>query len=158
MAMLFSLLTIGLFGCGKTTTAVAHTTEDITAVAISRSGCMDQSCNYFFWLRAEEDTWLLNATCFIRRNEIEGVETELIGCPITAEEVNECMSLLEENDSITYVEKHKSTKQNHAVDADVESIVLTFSDGTQCVSSKTQAVLGEFFYNLTEKYADDSAS
>lgn len=157
MAMLLSLLTIGiggLWGCSNTPTVASHTPEEITAVAISYAG-MDRSVNYSFWLRNEADTWLFDATCFIHQNE---VETELVGCPITAEEKDACMSILVENDTITYVEDHASTKQNHAADAESTSIVLTFSDGTQCMASGTQPALGAFFYSLAETYADAGAS
>lgn len=157
MAMLFSLLTIGIGGlwsCSKAPAPASHTPEEITAVAISYAG-MDRSVNYSFWLRNEADAWLFDATCFIHQNE---VETELVGCPITAEEKDACVALLVENDTITYVENHSSTNQNHAADAESTSIVLTFSDGTQCVASGTQPALEAFFYSLAETYADAGSS
>lgn len=157
MAMLLSLLTIGIGGlwsCSKVPTPASHTPEEITAVAISYAG-MDRSVNYSFWLRNEADAWLFDATCFIHQNE---VETELVGCPITAEEKDACVALLVENDTITYVENHSSTNQNHAADAESTSIVLTFSDGTQCVASGTQPALEAFFYSLAETYADAGSS
>lgn len=157
MAMLLSLLTVGiagLWGCSKTPTPASHTTEEITAIAIAHAG-MDRSYNYSFGLRLEGDAWLFSATCFIHQNE---VEAELVSCPISAEEIEMCMSLLVENDTITYVENHTSTKQHHAADAESNSIVLTFSDGTQCEASVTQSALTPFFYSLAEKYADADVS
>lgn len=157
MAMLFSLLTIGIGGlwsCSQAPASTSHTPEEITAVAISYAG-MDRSVNYSFWLRKEADEWLFDATCFIHQNE---VETELTGCAITAEEKDACMALLVENDTITYVETHASKTQNHAADAESTSIALTFSDGAQCVASGTQPALEAFFYSLAEAYADAGSS
>lgn len=156
-AMLFSLLTIGFGGlccCGKTPAAVSHTTDELTAVSISYAG-MDRSYNYSFGLHSDADVWLFEAACFINQNE---VEIELTSCPITAEEADECMSILAENDLIAYVENHKSTKQVYAPDMESKSLALTFSDGTQYTVSETQSELKAFFYGLAEKYANADSS
>lgn len=153
-AILLSLLTVGiggLWGCDKTPAPAAHTAEEITAVAVSHSG-MDRSYNHSFYLRTEADEWLFDAACFTCQHE---VETELVDCPVTAEEIDECMSVLTENDIIAYVENHSSAKKNnHASDAESSSIALTFSDGTQCIAEASRVALETFFYDLAERYAD----
>lgn len=160
-AVLLSLLSIGiggLFGCSKSPTDTAHTTNDITAVAISYSG-MNRSSNYSFCLRSDSNEWLLDAECFIQDKE---VERALSGCPVTAEEVDECMTVLMDNDTIGCVKKHKSMDFLHTLfnvsDDENESIVLTFSDGTQCAASISQPTLEAFFYSLAEKYAQSENS
>lgn len=154
-AVLFSLLTIGIGGlCGCGNPPAVHTTEELTAVSISHAG-MDRSYNYSFGLHSDADVWLFEAACFINQNE---VEIELTSCPITAEEADECMSILAENDLIAYVENHKSTKQVYAPDMESKNLALTFSDGTQYTVSETQSELKAFFYGLAEKYANADSS
>lgn len=141
-----------LWGCANASPTAAHTISEITSVSIS-CGEMDRSYSYSFWLHANDDTWLFDASCFTKQHEIE---TSLTDCVITEEETAAILAILEQNDSIAFVEnyvaKHKSN--NGIPDASSYGFALTFSDGAQYSADKQQKELETHFYSLAEKYAN----
>lgn len=151
VVFIMSLFSIGwLWGCAPNAPTVTHSAADITAIAVS-CGEIDRSQSYSFWLHNEGEAWLLDASCFTQQKE---VETELKDCAINDEEKNAVFAILEQNDSIAFVENYAQKQPvKNVADGSSYSFALTFTDGTQYVADKQQAELEAFFYDLTEKYA-----
>lgn len=127
-----------------------HELFEVTSVAIS-CGHMDRSYSYSFWANKEENRWWLNAECFTYDYE---VETKLEKCELANEDAETLLEILEQNESIAYIENERKSKKysNQAADDTAYSFCLTFSDGDQYVSDGRQSDLEKFFYCLAEKY------
>ncbi len=140
----------GLLGCQKAPKPAEHELSDITAVSIS-CGEMDLCYGYSFWAHNEENTWLLDAECFTHNFE---VETILKNRQLTDKDIETLFEILEQNNSISYVENYQNSKKFsfQTSDGSTYSFCLTFSDGNQYVTCDRQNDLEEFFYHLAEKY------
>lgn len=141
-----------LFGCTEELPSAVHSVSQLRAVAISCSE-MDQSYSYSFVLHNADDVWLLDASCFTQQNE---VETELADCVISEEEINAVFDILEQDDSIAFIENYVAKQKNNksAMDGSTYGFTMTFSDGIQLSADKRQSNLESFLYSLTEKYTN----
>lgn len=144
--VLLSLL-CGLFGCQGAPKAAKHSLSEISAVSIS-CGHTDLRLCYSFWLRREEEAWLLNAEFFTRESKTVLENRRLVG-----EDAEAVLEILKKNNSIAYVENYRKPKAVFTPTADEDTYVfcLTFSDTRQYTAFGRQRDLEEFFYALAEE-------
>lgn len=146
-------LFFGLSGCKKTAVSANHTLSDLTAISIS-SGNTDRRYGYSFWVHKEDQDWLLNAACFLPEQE---TETILENHELSSQDIEAIFDILEQNESIAYVENCKQQKKSlfSVMDESTYGFCLTFSDGTQSLSYDQQHDLEGFFYRLAERYHEE---
>lgn len=139
----------GLFGCDKTP---EYTVEDIRSVSIS-CGHMDYSHSYAFYLRKEENGWLLDAE-FATDTEQSRVEYE--ACPVAQEDVRALLNIVQEQDVIGKLRRYKKPKIGvQVLDETTYYTSLLFADGESIgAASHVDSALESGFYRLAEKYAD----
>lgn len=140
----------GLFGCQKAPKPAEHKLDEITSVSIS-CGHMDRSNGYSFWAHKEENGWFLDAECFTHNYE---TETVFENYEIVGEDIDTLLEILNQSNSIAYVENYKKPKKLsfQVSDETIYSFCLAFSDGNQYVTCDVQSDLEEYFYRLAEKY------
>lgn len=143
-------LACGLLGCQKEPEPAKHELSQITSVSIS-CGNMDRRYSYSFWAHKEENGWFLDAECFTYNYE---TETLFNSCELDSEDEKTLLEILEENESIAYVENYTKPKKSaaHFVDETTYGFCLNFSDGSQYVTFDRQKDLEKFFYRLAEKH------
>lgn len=137
----------GLFGCKKTSEYARYGISELTAVSAAY-GCADRSAGYSFTVRLDDGVWLFDAECFV-----SDAEVSVNGRELSAEEAEEMLRILRDNDSIAYAQRYKKPSGVLGVsDGDAYSFALTFSDGKQYVTGDRQSGLEGLFYRLAEKY------
>lgn len=148
LALLLSLI-VGLLGCQKVPKTAKHELSEITTISIS-CGHMDRSYGYYFWAHKEENAWFFDAECFTHNFE---AETVLENCELNDEDAEALFEILEQSESIVYVENYRKPKKLpiQVSDETTYSFCLTFSDGNQYVTYGRQNDLEEFFYRLAKK-------
>lgn len=146
-------LFFGLSGCKKTAESAKHTLSDITALSIS-SGNADRRYGYSFWVHKEEQDWLLNVACFLPEQETEII---LENYELSNQDIEAIFDILEQNESIAYVENYKQPKKSlfSVMDETTYGFCLTFSDGAQYLSYERQNDLEGFFYRLAKRYHEE---
>lgn len=128
-----------------------HRTAQLRAVSLACSH-MDHSYGYSFWLRREEERWLLNAECFLRDfTEETALESRETG----GQDLAELFAVMERTDAIARAENWKKPKAPpfQILDETVYSFGLSFSDGSRYRSGSREPELEQFFYRLAEKLA-----
>lgn len=145
--MVIISLMAGLFGCKETP---EYTIDDIQAISIS-CGHSNDSCAYSFQLREADIGWLFSAECFTDR-EYQRVELE--DCPVTAEEANELLRIIREQDVISAVREYKEPKEEwFALDETTYDTSIRFTDGKSIrAATLVNKDIELFFYCLAGKY------
>ena len=145
IAALLSILG-SLAGCSKTLVA-----SDIRSVSIS-CGHMDNSCSYAFYLRKEENGWLLDAE-FAEDSELPRTEYE--ACPVAEEDVLALFELVQKQDVIKRLERYRKPKLKiHVLDDTTYYTSILFEDGeTLGAATMIDQDIEAYFYRLAKKYA-----
>lgn len=140
----------GLLGCQKAPKKAKHELSELTAVSIS-CGNMDRRYSYSFSAKRQENGWLLDAECFTRDRE---TETVLENRALDSEDASMLLDILEQNESIAYLENYKKTRAFRfwIADETTYGFCLTFSDGSRYTAPDRQSDLEELFYRLADKY------
>lgn len=145
---LLSLLA-GLFGCNK---ASKYTVDDIRSVSIS-CGHMVYSHSYSFYLRKDENKWLLDAE-FATDTEHPRVEYE--ECPVTEEDVKELLNIVREQEVIEKLRHYKKPKiKVQVLDETTYYTSILFADKERLdAATLVSKDIEVYFYRLAEKYTD----
>ena len=138
----------GLFGCGK---APEYTIEDIRSVSVS-CGHMDYSHSYAFYLRKTDGDWLLDADY---ATDTEQPHTAFEECPVTEEDAQELLAVVQEQDVTVKLRRYKKPKiKVQVADETTYYTSVLFADGTQLgAAAHISDGLVNGFYRLAEKYA-----
>lgn len=153
--VLFSAAAVSLctlFGGCQSQKPQQHELSEVASVSASCSSA-DRTCGYSFLAYKSADGWFFGADCFTNNFE---TETKLENIPLSGDEVNALLEILEKNESIVYVENYKKPKKapSGVKDGDTYGFVLSFSDKAQYVTYDRQPELEKLFYSLAECYGD----
>lgn len=129
-----------------------YTADDIRSVSISCSH-MDYSHSFAFYLRKEEDLWLLDADFAV---DTENPHTAYEACPIAAEDARELLDIVTEQDIPEKLRRYKKPKMKvHVSDETLCYTSILFNDGEMLGAAKLVCEdLQSGFYRLAEKYSD----
>ena len=137
-----------LFGCSK---APTYTAEDIRSVSVS-CGHMDYSHSYSFYLRKSETGWLLDADYAV---DTEQLRTEYEARPVTEEDAQELLTVVQEQDVIGKLRRYRKPKiKVQVADETTYYTSILFADGEQlAAATHISDDLVTCFYRLAEKYS-----
>lgn len=123
-------LTQVLFGCGRASRHARHTASELSSVSVS-CGSADRRQSYSFFITRRDGTVLFSADF----SDINGDEHRLDSRLLDPDAWQLIADIIDDTDSINYVEKHKASHRAPAVaDGDVYAFCLTFSDGISCTA------------------------
>lgn len=137
-----------IFGCDR---LPEYTVDDIRSISIS-CGHMDYSRSYSFYLRKDENRWLLDAD-FSRDTEQARVEYE--NCPVAEEDVKELLAMVQKQNVTEKLRRFKKPKIKVFVSDETSYYTsILFADGESFgAAALISQDMEAFFYRLAEKYA-----
>lgn len=151
--LLLNILTVllGMLGCGKTPN---YSERDAVSVS-SSCGHMDYSYSYSFYAVKKDENWFFSADCAV---DTENPRIEFEDCPITSEDVQELLRIINAQDDIENLKNYKEPLLNvQVLDETTYNSSIAFSDGENVSAPKRLSDKTiEYFYWLAKKYSGTS--
>ena len=144
-----------LFGCSH---KAVRPDGELTSISISQSH-MDSTYCYSFWARVENNSYLLDAECFIvdyDNNDCE--EINLTDTQITQEDFRRFSELDKEYGFCSNIKKERKNNKFFILDETVTGFSVKYGEDSFNIETNGECfeAVNELFFQLAEKYADNN--
>lgn len=146
---------LSLFGCTK---KPVKPQSELTSISISQNH-MDSTYCYSFWARVENNSYLLDAECFIvdcDNNDFEQIN--LTDAEITEEEFKRFAEIDSKYDFYSHIKAERKKSIFFACDETITNFSVSYGDESIAVETNGECfeAVNELFFQLAEKYADNN--
>lgn len=153
--MLILSCALSLFGCTKNP---ERPEGELTSISISQSH-MDSTYCYSFWARVENNSYLLDAECFIvdyDNNDFE--EINLTDTQITQEDFRYFSELDKEYGFCSNIKTERKNNKFFILDETVTGFSVKYGEDSFNIETNGECfnAVNELFFQLAEKYADNN--
>lgn len=153
--MLILSCALSLFGCTKNP---ARPEGELTSISISQNH-MDSTYCYSFWARVENNSYLLDAECFIvdyDNNDFEQIN--LTDTQITQEDFRHFTELDKEYGFCSNIKTERKNNKFFILDETVTRFSVKYGEDSFNIETNGECfnAVNELFFQLAEKYADNN--
>ena len=146
---------LSLFGC---TQNPVKPEGELTSISIYQSH-MDSTYCHSFWARVENNSYLLDAECFIvdyDNNDCE--EINLTDTQITQEDFRRFSELDKEYGFCSNIKKERKNNKFFILDETVTGFSVKYGEDSFNIETNGECfeAVNELFFQLAEKYADNN--
>ena len=146
---------LSLFGCTK---KPVKPQSELTSISISQNH-MDSTYCYSFWARVENNSYLLDAECFIvdyDNNDFE--EINLTDTQITQEDFRHFTELDKEYGFCSNIKTERKNNKFFILDETVTGFSVKYGEDSFNIETNGECFrnVKDFFFQLAEKYADNN--
>lgn len=146
---------LSLFGCNRNP---IKPEGELTSISISQSH-MDSTYCYSFWARVENNSYLLDAECFIvdyDNNDFE--EINLTDTQITQEDFRRFSELDKEYGFCSNIKTERKNNKFFILDETVTGFSVKYGEDSFNIETNGECfeAVNELFFQLAEKYADNN--
>ena len=146
---------LSLFGCNRNP---IKPEGELASISIYQSH-MDSTYCYSFWARVENNSYLLDAECFIvdyDNNDCE--EINLTDTQITQEDFRRFSELDKEYGFCSNIKKERKNNKFFILDETVTGFSVKYGEDSFNIETNGECfeAVNELFFQLAEKYADNN--
>lgn len=146
---------LSLFGCNRNP---IKPKGELTSISISQSH-MDSTYCYSFWARVENNSYLLDAECFIvdyDNNDFE--EINLTDTQITQEDFRHFSEFDKEYGFCSNIKTERKNNKFFILDETATGFSVKYGEDSFNIETNGECfeAVNELFFQLAEKYADNN--